>query len=121
MVLCLDTIPGWRSHFIACLKDETLLDDRAKASKLQHLATWDILLRDILYKKSYSNHHPDPYLRCLGPEEVRKVMQKIHIGYYGNHVGVFFLTHKVINQCQGLCKEVPTMPDVCPSIKPVEL
>jgi len=54
--------------------------------------------RDILYKKSYSSLHPDPYLRCLGPEEARKVMQKIHDGYCGNHKRDHSLAHKVINQ-----------------------
>jgi len=62
------------------------------------MATLYVLLRDILYKKSYSNLHPNPYLRCLNPEEAQKVMQKIHDGDSGNHVGGCSLAHKVINQ-----------------------
>jgi len=69
-----------------------------EAKKLQHFATWYILLEDILYKKFYSRFHPDSYLRCFGPEEVRKVMQEIHDGDCGNHAGGRSLTHKVINQ-----------------------
>ena len=42
--------------------------------------------------------HPDPYLRCLSPEEAWKVMLEIHNGDCGNHTGGCSLTHKVINQ-----------------------
>ena len=61
------------------------------------MATRYELLEDILYKKSYSNLYTDPYLRCLGPEEARKVMQKIHDGDCGNHARGRSLAHKVIN------------------------
>ena len=97
-VLRLDTSPGWRSPIIAYLKDGTLLDDRVKVRKFQHLATRYILLGDILYRKSYSSLHPNPYLRCLSPEEARRVMQEIHNGDCGNHAEGRSLTHKVINQ-----------------------
>ena len=97
-VLRLDTSAGWRSLIISYLKDGTLPDDRADARKLQHIATRYIIFRDILYQKSYSNLHPNPYLRCLGPEETWKVMQEIHDGDCGNHVGGRSLNHKVINQ-----------------------
>ena len=56
------------------------------------------VLGDIMYKKSYSKLHSDPYLRCLGPDEVKKVMQEIHDGDCGNHARGRSLTHKVINQ-----------------------
>jgi len=80
------------------LKDEVLLNNRAEAQKRQHLATRYILLGDILYKKSYSKLHSDPYLRCLGPDKAKKVMQEIHDGDYGNHAGGQSLSHKAINQ-----------------------
>jgi len=79
-VLRLITSPGWRSPIIYYLKDGTLLDDRAEARKLQHMGTRYVLLGDILYKKFYFNFHFDPYLRCLGLEEARKMMQEIHDG-----------------------------------------
>ena len=47
-VLLLDTSPGWRDPIIVYLKDETLPGDKAKAQKLQHLATRYILLGDLL-------------------------------------------------------------------------
>ena len=69
-------------------------------------------------KKSYFSLHFDPYMRCLGSDEARKVMQKIHDNDCGNHMKTHFLARKVINQgCYwpkmfemlGLCEEVPTM------------
>jgi len=77
-VLRLDTSPGWRSPIIFYLKEGSLPDDRVEVWKLQHLATRYVLFGDILYKKSYSNLHPDPYMRRLGPEGAQKVMQEIH-------------------------------------------
>ena len=73
-VLHLDTSLRWRDSIIVYLKDETLPEDKAEAQKLQHLATRCILLGDLLYKKSYSKLHSNPYSRCLGPEEARRVM-----------------------------------------------
>ena len=96
-VLRLDTSLGWRNPIIAYLKDGTLLDDRVEARKLQHMATRYVLLEDILYKKSYTNLHPDPYLRCLSPKEARKVMQEIYKGDCGNPTVERSLAHKVIN------------------------
>ena len=59
---------------MAFLKDETLPDDKVEAQKLQHLAIRDVLLEGLLYKRSYSRLHSDPYLRCLELEEARSVM-----------------------------------------------
>ena len=83
-ILWLDTSPGWRDSIIAYLKDETLPGDIAEAQKVQHMATRYILIRELLYKKSYPKLHY-PYLRCL-PEEVKSVME-IHDSDCGNHVG----------------------------------
>jgi len=97
-VLYLDTSLGWRDPIITYLKDGVIPDDKIKVQKLQHMATLCVLLRDILYKKSYSKLHSDPYLRCLRPDETKKVMQEIHYGNCGNHMGSRSLTHKSINQ-----------------------
>ena len=66
-----------------CLSEGwTLPIDRAEAQKLQHMAIRYIHIGDLLYKKSYSKLHPDPYLRCLGPDEARRTME-IHDGECG--------------------------------------
>ena len=63
-VLHLEYSSGWRELIISFLKDGTFFEDKAEAQKLQHLATRYILFEGLLYKKSYSMLHYDPYLRC---------------------------------------------------------
>ena len=84
-MLRLDISLGWRDLIINYLKEGVLWDDKTEAQKLQHMATWYVLLGDILYKKFYSKPHSDPYLRCLGPDEAKKVMEEIDDGDCGNH------------------------------------
>ena len=62
------------------------------------MATRYILMGDIMYKKFFSKLHYDPYLRCLVPDEAKKVMQEIHDDDYENHVEGRSLAHKAINQ-----------------------
>ena len=83
---------------IAYLKDGSFPDDRAKVQKLLHLATRYTLFGDVLYKKSCSKLHVDPYLRCLRPDEAQRVMQEVHDGDCENHLGDRSLAHKVISQ-----------------------
>ena len=71
--------------------------DKVKAYKLQHLATRYILIGELLYKKSYSKLHSNPYLRCLRPEEAQRVMQEIHNDYCENHAEGRSLAYKAIN------------------------
>ena len=71
-VLCLDTYPGWRDPTIAYLKDGVLPSDKTEAQKLQQMAAWYMLLRDVLYIKSYSKLHSDPYLRFSDRKKPRR-------------------------------------------------
>ena len=80
------------------LKNGTLPNDKTKTQKLQHLAIRYVLLRGLLYKRSYSRLHTNPYLRCLRSEEARSVMQEIHDGDCRNHVGGRSLIYKAIGQ-----------------------
>jgi len=97
-VLRLDISPGLRDLIIAYLRDDKLHDNKAKALKSQHATTRYVNLGDLLYKKSYSKSHSNPYLRCLGLEEAKKVMQEIHDGECGNYTEERSLTHKAITQ-----------------------
>ena len=56
------------------LKDGVLPNDKTEAQKLQHMAIQYVLLGYILYKKSYSRLHSDPYLRCLRLDKAKTVM-----------------------------------------------
>ena len=110
-VLFLDTSSGWRDLIIAYLRDRVLPGDKIKMQKFQHMASRYILLGDILYKKSYFKLHSDTYLKSLGLDKAKKVMQKIHDGDYRNHergrslatkplIGV--LLAQDVQRCQGV-------------------
>ena len=47
-----------------------------------------------LYRRSYSY----PFLKCVGPTEARLVLQEIHEGVCGNHVGGRALAYKALRQ-----------------------
>ena len=62
------------------------------ARKLKVQASRFVLIKDILYKRGFSQ----PYLRCLGHEEANYVMREIHKGICRNHLGAWSLVHKLI-------------------------
>ena len=97
-VFRLDCFPGWRDPIISYLKNGTFPDYKVEAQKLQHIATRYTLIGELLYKKSYSRLHYDPYLRCLELEEAKDEMREIHNDDCGNHAGKRSLAHKAINQ-----------------------
>ena len=67
-------------------------DEKEAARKLKVKAARFILIKDVLYKKSFSR----PYLRCLGNEEMDYVMREVHEGICGNHSGSRSLVHKLV-------------------------
>ena len=69
-----------------------LPDGKNTARKLKVQASRFVLIKDILYKRGFSQ----PYLRCLGHEEANYVMREIHKGICGNHLGARSLVHKLI-------------------------
>lgn len=56
--------------------------DKQYARKIKQYARYCII-DEVLYKRSISG----PYLRCLGSEEAKRVMTKIHKGECENHSG----------------------------------
>ena len=69
-----------------------LPDGKEAARKLKVQVTQFMLIKDVLYKRSFSR----PYLRCLVPKEVDYVMREVHEGVYGIHSGSRSLVHKLI-------------------------
>ena len=92
----LDTSSGWREPIIQYLKYNILPENKTEAQKLRHLAESYCLLGDDLVKSSYTKKTHDPYLRCVGTEEARALMEEIHCGECGNHSGGRSLAHKII-------------------------
>ena len=69
-----------------------LLDEKDAARKLKVQASRFVLIKEVLYKRSFSH----PYLRCLGHEEADYVMREVHEGICGNHSGARSLVNKLI-------------------------
>ena len=74
------------------MRDDTLPNGKEAARKLKVQAAQFVLIKDILYKKGFSQ----PYLRYLTTEEADYVMREVHEGIYGNHSGSRSLVHKLI-------------------------
>ena len=83
---------NWTTPIASYLKDGVLLDKKEAARKLKVQAVSFVLIKDVLYKRSFSR----PYLRCLGNEEADYVMREVHEGICENHLGSRSLVHKLM-------------------------
>ena len=77
---------------IAYLRSGILPNGKDAARKLKVQALRFVLIKDVLYKRGFSQ----PYLRCLNHDEADYVMREVHEGIYGNHLGTRSLVHKLI-------------------------
>ena len=77
---------------ISYLKMGMLSDEKDAARKLKFQASQFVLIKDVLYKRGFSQL----YLRCLSHEEADYVMREVHEGICGNHSGAQSLVHKLI-------------------------
>ena len=68
---------NWTTPIVLYLRDDTLLDSKEAARKLKVQAAWFVLVKDILYKRGFSQL----YLRCLTTEKGDYVMREVHEGY----------------------------------------
>ena len=83
---------NWTTSIALYLKDGVLPDEKEAARKLKVQAARFVLIKDVLYKRSFCC----PYLRCLGNEEADYVMREVHEGICGNHSGARSLVHKLV-------------------------
>ena len=83
---------NWTTPLKAYLRSGILPDGKEAIRKLKVQASRFVIIRDVLYKKGFSQ----PYLRCLSHEKAGYVMRKVHKGICGNHSGERSLVHKLI-------------------------
>ena len=83
---------NWTMPLIAYLQSGILPDGKDAARKLKVQASRFVLIRDVLYKRGFSQ----PYLKCLSHDEADYVMREVHEGICGNHSGTQSLVHKLI-------------------------
>ncbi|KAL0445720.1 UNVERIFIED_CONTAM: hypothetical protein Slati_1699900, partial [Sesamum latifolium] len=82
----------WRTPIIKWIEEGLLPENRWEAARLKTRATHFIIQEHILYKKSYTH----PLLRCLSTEEGIHILQEIHSGCCGAHVGTRILANKAL-------------------------
>ncbi|KAL0463124.1 UNVERIFIED_CONTAM: Retrovirus-related Pol polyprotein from transposon opus [Sesamum latifolium] len=82
----------WRTPIIKWIEKGLLPENRWEAVRLKTRATRFIIQEHILYKKSYTH----PLLRCLSTEEGIHILQEIHSGCCGAHVGTRILANKAL-------------------------
>ncbi|KAL0416876.1 UNVERIFIED_CONTAM: hypothetical protein Slati_3519500 [Sesamum latifolium] len=82
----------WRTPIIKWIEEGLLPENRWKAARLKTRATRFIIQEHILYKKSYTH----PLLRCLSTEAGIHILQEIHSGCCGAHVGTRILANKAL-------------------------
>ena len=74
------------------LKNGSLLENRAEAVKVKDRLARYSLMNGVLYKHSFSGS----YLRCLPLEETERVIEHVHQGVCGTHIGRRTLSHRII-------------------------
>ena len=69
---------------IQFLKEDTLLEERTEADKVQRKATrfW-LSENQKLYKRSVLG----PYMLCIHPEMTESLLEELHEGICGSHTG----------------------------------
>jgi hypothetical protein len=82
----------WRGPITQYLQNETLPPERDEANKLRKVAAHYTILGNKLYKRGFST----PLLLCVGELEAQRILQEIHDGSCGNHIGGRSLAGKVI-------------------------
>ena len=94
VVLTIASQPGhsWMSSISSYLRNSTLPKDRRKTVKVKAKAAQYTLINDTLYKRSFSG----PYHRCVTPVEAEHIMEQVHKGICGTHIGRQSLCHRIL-------------------------
>ena len=87
--------PSWMDPIVKFLKDDIIPEEKSEAEKIQRNATRFWLSEDHkLYKRSYCG----PYLLCIHPKVSELLLEELHEGIYGSHIGRRSLSHRALTQ-----------------------
>jgi len=84
----------WRHAITDSLKGKTAVDDEALARRMEARARNYTIIGGILYKKGVVQ----PLLKCISQIEGRELLQEIHSGICGSHIGPRALSTKALRQ-----------------------
>ncbi|XP_073137510.1 uncharacterized protein [Henckelia pumila] len=82
----------WRKELLKYMEKGELPRDSKKAYRLKQRSLRFVMVEGVLYKRSFSG----PLLKFLGPKEAHYVLNEIHEGCCGNHLGSYSLARKVL-------------------------
>ncbi|MCH79825.1 RNA-directed DNA polymerase (Reverse transcriptase) [Trifolium medium] len=85
-------IDDWRSPIIRYLQKDELPLEKEEAVKIRKMAAWYSMVGDKLYKRGFSS----PMLLCVSERESRVIMEEIHEGSCGSHIGARSLAGKIL-------------------------
>ena len=86
------TRSGWKDPILSFLRDGRLPSSPKEAKKVQKRVVRFTVLNGELYKWGFSQ----PYLRCMEEDEARYVLEEVHGGIYGDHMGHKSLVRKIV-------------------------
>ena len=77
------------------LERDILPEEKSKAEKVRRKAPRFWLSED---KKLYKRFFSGPYMFCVHPEASKSLLEELHKGICGSHVGGRSLSHRAITQ-----------------------
>ena len=77
------------------LEKDILPEEKSEAEKVRRKAPWFWLSRD---KKLYKRFFFGPYLLCVHREMSELILEELHEGICGSHIGGKSLSHRAISQ-----------------------
>jgi len=85
--------PSWMDFIVLFLKEDILPESKSEADKVRRKAPRVWLSDDQkLYKRSFSGL----YLLCIHPKTSKLLLEELHEGIYGSHIGGRSLSHKAL-------------------------
>ncbi|XP_021863562.2 uncharacterized protein [Spinacia oleracea] len=75
--------PEWYDTMSAYKRDGSLPADKIEARKVTRNSCWFVIIRGQLYKRAFSL----PLMRCISAYESARLIEEIHEGTCGNHLG----------------------------------
>ena len=75
------------------LKNDILPEEKGEADKVWSKAPWFWLSED---QKLYTRSFSEPYLLCIHPKAVEPLLDELHEGICGSHMGGRSLSHMAL-------------------------
>ena len=85
--------PSWMDSISLFLEKDILLEEKSEAEKVRRKAPRFWLSED---RKLYKLFFSSPYLLCVHPEALESLLEELHEGVCGSHIGSRSLSHRAL-------------------------